>query len=186
LPRQTGLATSPDGIHWTKYDDPSTTTTLYVASDPVLKPSVGQWDGDIVMPGSVSLVGDTLHMWYTGTRSDPATYGWRIGHATSLFVPMGIRDYDDAFMPGEYLLAQNYPNPFNPVSRIRYELPQASAVSLVVYDILGREVVRLVDGYMEAGYHEVQWDGSEAASGIYFARLVTPGYSRSIKMVLLR
>jgi ligand-binding sensor domain-containing protein len=92
---------------------------------------------------------------------------------------------------GDYLLHQNHPNPFNPVSTIRYDLSQASAVSLVVHDILGREVTRLIDGNMEPGYHQIQWDsrdatGRQVPSGIYIARLVTRGYSKAIKMVLLK
>ena len=89
-------------------------------------------------------------------------------------------------LPEQYLLHTNYPNPFNPTTTIRYGLPQVSEVLLMVYDLLGREVARLVNGAMEAGYHEVQWDGRECASGIYIARLMTPEYSKSIKMVLLK
>lgn len=94
-------------------------------------------------------------------------------------------------IPTIYIFSQNYPNPFNPVSTIRYDLPQASNVLLIVYDILGREVARLVDGYMEPGYHQTQWNGRgkdsrELPSGIYIARLVTPEYTKSIKMVLLK
>jgi hypothetical protein len=90
-----------------------------------------------------------------------------------------------------YRLSQNYPNPFNPASTIRYDLPEGSDVSLVVYDILGQEVTRLVKAYTEPGYHQVIWDGRDIAgrevpSGIYIARLVTPEYSKSIKMVLLK
>ncbi|MFC1619665.1 T9SS type A sorting domain-containing protein [Candidatus Neomarinimicrobiota bacterium] len=88
--------------------------------------------------------------------------------------------------PGAFELDQNYPNPFNPVSTIRYELPRGSEVSLVVYNILGREVAKLIDTCMEPGYHELHWNGQEFASGIYFAQLVTPEYSKSIKMVLLK
>ncbi|UCD36986.1 MAG: prolyl oligopeptidase family serine peptidase [Fidelibacterota bacterium] len=104
--------------------------------------------------------------------------------------PLGIAGREGV-LPTEYTLHQNYPNPFNPVSTIMYDLPQASEVSLVVYDILGREVARLVDGYMEPGYHHSQWDGRDARgrevpSGIYIARLVTPEYSKSIKMLLLK
>ncbi|UCD38241.1 MAG: T9SS type A sorting domain-containing protein, partial [Fidelibacterota bacterium] len=88
-------------------------------------------------------------------------------------------------------LHQNYPNPFNPVSTIRYDLPRTEKVSLVVYDIQGREVVRLVDSYVTSGFHEVEWDGRDAngrevPTGIYIARLVSPEYSRSIKMLLLK
>jgi hypothetical protein len=94
-------------------------------------------------------------------------------------------------LPELYMLHQNHPNPFNPVSTIRYDLPQSSEVSLVIYDLLGREVARLVDSQMEPGYHQVQWDGrnrysKEVPSGIYIARLMTPEYSKAIKMALLK
>ena len=77
------------------------------------------------------------------------------------------------------------------MSTVRYDLPQASKVSLIVYDILGREVARLVDGSIEQGYHQVQWNGrnsggEEVPSGIYIARLLTEEYSKSIKMILLK
>jgi hypothetical protein len=94
-------------------------------------------------------------------------------------------------LPLHYALHQNYPNPFNPVSTIRYDLPQADEVSLIVHDILGREVVRLVDGHIEPGYHHAQWDGRDrrgrsVPSGIYIARIVTSQYTKSIKMVMLK
>jgi len=105
-------------------------------------------------------------------------------------VPLGIAEAEST-LPAAFTLHQNYPNPFNPVSTIRYELPQASSVSLSVYDILGREVTRLVDSYMEPGRHQVEWigrdaDGQELPSGIYIARLATPSYTKSIKMLLLK
>ncbi len=94
-------------------------------------------------------------------------------------------------VPAAFYLAPAYPNPFNPSTTLRFDLPQASAVSLVVYDILGREVARLVDGHREPGHHKAQWvgrdkNGRSVPSGIYIARLVTPEYSKSIKMVLLK
>ncbi len=103
---------------------------------------------------------------------------------------VGIVDNENVLLT-DYSLIQNYPNPFNPASTIRYDLPQASAVSLVVYDILGREVARLVDGHREPGHHKAQWvgrdkNGRSVPSGIYIARLVTPDYTKSIKMVLLK
>lgn len=106
-------------------------------------------------------------------------------------VPLGVNDKESKVLPQTLALHQNYPNPFNPVSTIRYDLPSGSDVSLVVYDILGREVSKLVDGYLEPGYHHVVWDGrttagKEVPSGIYIARLTTPEYSKSIKMVLLK
>ena len=94
-------------------------------------------------------------------------------------------DEDDA-LPKEFALRQNYPNPFNPVSTLRFDLPQGSEVSLMVYDILGREVTRLVHSFLEPGSHQVQWEGGEFPSGIYIARLLTPEYTKSIKMLLLK
>ena len=89
------------------------------------------------------------------------------------------------------MLHQNFPNPFNPNTSLRYELPIATDVVLVVYDILGREVIRLVDEHKEAGYHQVIWQGQDRfgrdlASGVYIYRLVTSQYSRSRKRVLLK
>jgi hypothetical protein len=83
-------------------------------------------------------------------------------------------------------LHQNYPNPFNPSTTIRYELPHAAQVTLTIYDLLGREVAALVDDYTQSGSHEVVWDAGSFPSGIYFAQLVTPGYSKTIKLVMLK
>ena len=94
-------------------------------------------------------------------------------------------------MPEQFALHQNYPNPFNPTTTIRFDLPEASQVYLIVYDMMGREVMRLAEGVKPAGYHELRWDGKDAsgrqvASGIYFARLVTPEHTRAMKMLLLK
>ncbi len=98
---------------------------------------------------------------------------------------------DRADLPGGYALHANYPNPFNPTTTIGFDLPTAAVVSLAVYDILGREIMRLENRHMGAGYHQAVWNGRtgkglEAPTGIYFARLATPGYTKSIKMVLLK
>jgi hypothetical protein len=79
-------------------------------------------------------------------------------------------------IPTVYELRQNYPNPFNPITTISYDLPRQSHVTLVVYDILGRETVRLVDEIQEPGSQSIVWngriaDGSAASSGVYFYRL---------------
>ncbi len=94
-------------------------------------------------------------------------------------------------LPVGYAFSQNYPNPFNPVTTLQYELPRSADVLLVVYDVQGREVTRLVDRRMGPGYHKTVWNGRTAKdrslpSGVYIARLVTPDYSQSIKMVLLK
>jgi hypothetical protein len=74
-------------------------------------------------------------------------------------------------IPSEFVLEQNYPNPFNPTTTISYQLIANSYVSLKVYDILGREVVTLVDDVKEAGYYLATFDASHLSSGAYFVRL---------------
>ena len=75
-----------------------------------------------------------------------------------------------ALLPTTFALHQNFPNPFNPTTQIDYDLPVASQVSLVVYDVLGKEVANLVRGYHEAGYHSAIWNAADQASGMYLAR----------------
>ncbi len=105
--------------------------------------------------------------------------------------PTALAVEESSGMPTSFALHANYPNPFNPVTTIRYDLPEQSEVALLVYDIIGREMVRLVDRDMTAGYHQVIWNGRdsvgrEVPTGLYIARMVTPTYTRSIKLVLLK
>lgn len=86
----------------------------------------------------------------------------------------------------DYSLSQNYPNPFNPETVIRYALPFAGNISIIVYNSLGQDIATLVDRYMEAGKHTVTFDASKLTSGVYFYRLSTEKGSISRKMTLLK
>jgi hypothetical protein len=91
--------------------------------------------------------------------------------------------------PQKFILNQNYPNPFNPETKIEYQIPNEgtkNAVTLRVYDLLGREVAVLVNEQKPAGRYEVKWDASKMASGIYFYRLKAGKYSNTKKMILIR
>ncbi len=77
----------------------------------------------------------------------------------------------DRAVPTVYTLQQNYPNPFNPSTAISYQLPVASDVKLVVYDLLGKEVATLINAVEEPGYKSVEWNASGVASGVYLCRL---------------
>jgi len=85
-------------------------------------------------------------------------------------------------LPSVYALHPNHPNPFNPSTQIRFDLPEASNVTLVIYDILGRQVTKLVKGEYEAGYHSVTWNASSFASGIYLARFVASNANGVVKL----
>lgn len=94
-------------------------------------------------------------------------------------------DKDD-LLPRELTLSQNYPNPFNPSTVISYELPETGHVHLAVYDMLGREVSVLVSGKQTAGRHELTWDASPFASGMYVYRVVAGGKTLTRTMILIR
>jgi hypothetical protein len=93
----------------------------------------------------------------------------------------------DSFIlhPSSFVLSV-FPNPFNPSTEIRYDLPHAGNISLRVFDLLGREVSVLDDGFVEAGAHHVTFDGGNLSSGIYFARLQTGKFSQTRKLMLLK
>jgi len=93
---------------------------------------------------------------------------------------------DASELPNSVELRQNFPNPFNPSTTIRYELPLENRVKLEVFDILGRKVKTLVDGRIQAGYHTVQFDARDLASGVYIYRLVTDNAVRVQKMTLIK
>jgi phosphodiesterase/alkaline phosphatase D-like protein len=89
-------------------------------------------------------------------------------------------------LPDSYSLGQNYPNPFNPVTTIRYGLPQRSMVNLTLFNALGQQVRQLVSGEQEAGFHDVKFDGSGLASGVYFYRVRAGSFVESRKLILLK
>jgi hypothetical protein len=89
-------------------------------------------------------------------------------------------------LPAVLMVSQNRPNPFNPVTTIEYVLPHAGEVTLRVYDVLGREVATLVKGAQSRGGHEISWDASGKASGVYYYRVEAGDWSATRPMVLLR
>ena len=94
-------------------------------------------------------------------------------------------------LPCEYVLSQNYPNPFNPVTQIEYGIPKESHVRLSVFDILGKEVVTLVNGLEEPGYRSVRWNGMDkkgkvVGAGMYFYVIQAENFKKVKKMVLLK
>ncbi|TNE68897.1 T9SS type A sorting domain-containing protein [bacterium] len=89
-------------------------------------------------------------------------------------------------IPTEFGLSQNYPNPFNPSTTIKFSLPKADQVSLEIYDVTGRLVQTLVNGMRNAGYHQVQFNASGLASGLYFYRLSSKQGVVTKKLMLIK
>jgi hypothetical protein len=99
---------------------------------------------------------------------------------------MGVATDPLARPPEAFLLNQNYPNPFNPSTTIRYGLPERSHVTLTVFNTLGQAVATLVEGEMDAGYHEVTLHASHLASGVYLYQLRAGAFVQTRKLVILR
>jgi hypothetical protein len=93
--------------------------------------------------------------------------------------------------PKDYKLYDNFPNPFNPSTKIAFELPKASHVKLMIYDVVGREVAQVADADYPAGYTELTWNGTNkngklVSSGVYFYRINTNSWSKVKKMLMLK
>ncbi len=114
------------------------------------------------------------------------------GNMGALDVGCGIVEIDqDGLLPDKFMLCQNYPNPFNPETTIPYTLPMASQVTVKILDLLGREVVILVDSNQLAGSYRLMWDGHDnfgnpVATGVYFCQIQSGAYLKTIKMVYLK
>ena len=94
-------------------------------------------------------------------------------------------------IPSEFSLGQNYPNPFNPITKMDYTLPKRSRVIIYIYNVLGQEIVNLVNEEQGFGYHSITWNGTDQmgrqmASGVYFTRMVSETFSQTKKMLLLK
>jgi hypothetical protein len=98
-----------------------------------------------------------------------------------------VGDGDDgANVPLRVVLYQNRPNPFNPVTTISFSLPEEGRVVMRVFNVAGRPIATLFDGYLKAGDHEKRWAPDDTPGGVYFCALAAGDRRESIKMLLLR
>ena len=97
-----------------------------------------------------------------------------------------IESNKDDIIANSFSLEQNYPNPFNPSTTINYTLAESSPVTIKVYDVLGSEVATLVNTTQEAGKHNITFDASKLASGLYIYTLNAGSFTSSKKMMLLK
>ena len=146
--------------------------------------SVGFWDGELWRELN-SFVSSDQSTLYTNTKS--------LGHFA--LIPKGsgmpLSTDEELLIPTEYALEQNYPNPFNPETRIHYDIASGGNVSLVIYDILGRKIVKLINQYQQPGRYDILWNGNDAlgnpvGSGVYLYQLKSGNFSKTKKMVISR
>lgn len=97
-----------------------------------------------------------------------------------------LKDFVSISPPAKIFISQNYPNPFNPVTKIDFELSQREFVSLVIYDISGREVKTLVNEYKDSGFYTVEFNATALSSGIYFYRFKAGDFIKTMRMIVLK
>lgn len=139
----------------------------------------------------------------SGTTTEPKSYSFTddLSHTLNLTHILRYRlkqiDFDgtfeysneievELFNPYEFALYQNYPNPFNPSTRISWQSPISGRQTLKIYDILGREIVTLVDEYREAGSYFMDFDASNISSGVYVYKLTAGSFTASKKMMVIK
>ena len=93
---------------------------------------------------------------------------------------------DQTIIPTVFKLEQNYPNPFNPSTKIKFAVPEKSNVVIKIYDILGSEIVTLVNEEMDAGWYQRSFNANGISSGVYLFRMEAGNYVNTKKMILLR
>jgi len=167
-----------DNLTRSKTFGPGTTETYYYLMAPYDEYPPGQYSASV----SGTIAGFELFCCMNGdiVQCEP----WKVGDNTEWgLVEIHRPDFE---VPTVTSLAQNYPNPFNANTNISYTLAEAGNVSLNVYDISGRLVTTLADGYQESGEHTASWDASEVSSGVYFYKLTTADCTATKKMHLLK
>ena len=179
-----GLARSQDLVHWE-----------YYPRNPAL-PALGltavQFDNDWVGWPRMIIQGDTCYVFYTGggqtgMRTIPIAQltDWTNEGGTVTGVRQNLPGQPPP-LPNNFSLEQNYPNPFNPTTTIRYALPHRSNVTLSLFNMLGQQVAMLVNADQDAGNHEVRFDGTRLASGVYFYQLRAGDFIDTKKLLLVR
>jgi len=126
---------------------------------------------------------------YSFTDNNPYGGSWFVYRLKQIDTD-GSYEYSDEIeveiVPTIYVLYQNYPNPFNPVTNIKFSLPEAGKVSIIIYNSLGELVTELVNKDFDAGYHKVEFRANRYASGVYIYRLVSNNFVATKKMLLLK
>jgi len=142
---------------------------------------------DVIGPGEETIFNLVLEE--NLLREGSATFNMRFDNVM-LIAPGGVQIpftiQGQEFLPTQYSLHHAYPNTFNPITTMGYDLPKDSKVSLIVYDMIGREVTQLVNSYKDAGYHTIQWDASSFASGVYMVKLVAGDFTAVQKIALVK
>ena len=147
-------------------------------------------DSNNIVPHTITvpngrLVNNTLYYWRVTasntcvTSANSVTWSFRTVNPTGLVQNGGV-------VPKEFKMYDNYPNPFNPVTTIKFDIPQASSVDIIIYNAAGQQAASVLNQKLEAGSYSYGWDASNFPSGVYFYTIKTDKFNSAKKMVLLK
>jgi hypothetical protein len=189
--RFVGNGGNPTGApsNWAEWSNSSWGGTG-INANPLFVNNVRERNGYIISSNSPAIdQGENLR-WFIESKGLPWTD--IEGHPRDSSPDIGAYEYDgilgveDESRPINYKLEQNYPNPFNPLTTIRYSIPASSFVTLRVYDVLGKEIMGLVDEEKTAGNYELEFNAANLSSGVYFYRIQSANFVETKKMVLMK
>ncbi len=168
-----------------------TLVSAFNADGKVIASEISSQNGEYIVP-CLSEGELTVKASRVGTQTTEYSEKIQINYVSSLtkdgvnllLTPTDVKD--KPVQPKEYRLMQNYSNPFNPSTKIVFELPNSGYVELKVFDVLGNEVAALVNGEMNAGRHEITFNAKNLSSGMYFYRIKTGNFVKTMKMILMK
>jgi hypothetical protein len=132
------------------------------------------------------LKNDTPYYWHVNASNMGGTSLWSNTWGFRTIFSVAVNEKKENETPTEFSLSQNYPNPFNPSTTIAFSLPRAENVMLKIFDLVGREIVTLVDEKLAAGRYEAHWDASGVESGNFFYQLRAGEFVATKKLVLMK
>lgn len=175
------------GSSWGNFNDPNTPNLLVFKTStnsnvPIFRTaSPGSFFCSSVSNNGLTALGSgkVVHARFFGSGGQ--SYNLLIDTNDS---PLGISG--NLNVPAEYKLYQNYPNPFNPATKIKFALPKGSFATLLVYDVLGREMETIVNEQLNAGTYEANWNAGNFSSGVYYYKVIAGDFVETKKMVLVK
>lgn len=130
-------------------------------------------------------VRDILRQTASNSSNPDNLYGWGIVNALAA-VNLILTDVKDEQIPNNLYMISAYPNPFNPTTKVRFNITEETKVKLGLYDVLGNEIMVLLDDQMERGTHELTLDAKGLSSGVYFLRISSGNFTKAIKVSLIK